>query len=87
MEVSCHLHTQPLDPWDRTVVHIEYKAGWTPELVWMFWRKEKPLALPAVQPQFIQPTASHWTDCANLAPLLNHDTAKYHSVHQCPHNS
>jgi len=33
--------TWPLFPLERTPVSIEYEAGWAPEPVWTFWRREK----------------------------------------------
>jgi hypothetical protein len=30
-------------------IPIEYVAGWVPELVWTFWRKEKSLNVPRIE--------------------------------------
>jgi len=45
MEVSGYLHTLPILPQERTVVHAECEAGCKPELVRTFWITEKLLAL------------------------------------------
>jgi hypothetical protein len=47
-EVSGELHALAGLPLGKVPpVPIEYKGGWAPELLWMFWRRGKSLA-PAV---------------------------------------
>jgi hypothetical protein len=44
--------------WERTLVPIEWEAGWNPQPVHMFWRGENLLPMPGFEPWFIiQPTA------------------------------
>ena len=55
-------------PGERTLVPTEQEAGWTPELVWSFWRREKiPCPYPDSNPGPSIPQYSRYTDYANLA--------------------
>jgi len=44
------LRNEPLIP-------TEKEAGWSPQSVWTFWRRDKFVALPAVEPWIIHPAA------------------------------
>jgi len=45
---------QPLYPQGKKpLIPFNYEAGWTPELVWIFWRREKSLAPTALKSRFI----------------------------------
>jgi hypothetical protein len=44
-----NITTRPLYPLESTPVSIELEAGWSPETVWTFWRREKSLTLAGIQ--------------------------------------
>jgi hypothetical protein len=44
MEVSGQIYTPAAVPREIIVAPIDCEAGWVPEPVWMFWRREKSLA-------------------------------------------
>ena len=44
--VMGHLHASAALLWERAQAPIEQEAGWTPELFWAFWKREKSL-IPA----------------------------------------
>jgi len=58
----------PLYPWKIILVIIEQEAGWIPEPLCTFWRRENLFLLPGSRLWFIWPVLSHCTDCAILAP-------------------
>jgi hypothetical protein len=63
MEVSAQLHAlATLPPGKSAPAPIGQEAGWSPEPVWMMYRREKPLAPAGIQTQTIQPVAHHYTN-------------------------
>jgi hypothetical protein len=67
----------------RTVVRPESEAGWAPELVCMFWRKN---SCHSRDSTLVHPAHSQSLDrlcCLASFPESWH-TAKFHSMKQCP---
>jgi hypothetical protein len=63
MEVSGQLHALATLPLGKEpLVFIGKEAGWTPELVWMLWRRGKSLSPARNRTSTIQPVASHYID-------------------------
>jgi hypothetical protein len=59
IEVSGQLHAAAaLLPWKEPLIPIAYEAGWTPEPIWMFWRRENVLVLPGIN-----------SDSASIQPI------------------
>jgi len=46
MTVGGQHHGQGSSPQERVLILSELEAGWGPEPVWMFWRREKSLLAP-----------------------------------------
>jgi hypothetical protein len=40
---------------ERTLVPLEYDAGWVPKLGWIFWRREKSFVPARIGPKIVQP--------------------------------
>jgi hypothetical protein len=59
-----------ITPEEKTHVPNVQEAGWGTEPIWMTWRGEKscPYQGSTFNPSAIQPVASHYTNCAILAP-------------------
>jgi hypothetical protein len=51
VEASGQLYTLATLPWEGAPLPIEYEAGCTPELVWIFLRREKYLACVGIPTQ------------------------------------
>lgn len=62
----------PLTPGEKSLVFTEQEVWWTPEPVWMFWRREKslnPARSHTTVPHLSRPQPSHYTNYATLFPI------------------
>jgi hypothetical protein len=50
-EVSITLRSLYPIPWKDTLLPIRQGAGWTPQPVWTWWRYEKFIFLPGIEPR------------------------------------
>jgi hypothetical protein len=72
MEVSGQLHVPAaLPPGKEPLVPTGQEVGWTPEPVWMIWRRGNswPYQDLNSDPSVVQPIASHYTNYATPAPV------------------
>jgi len=57
---------QLLYPREGTLVPTVQEAGWVPDWVWTFWRKELSLATAGIRTPARKPLANLYTDYANI---------------------
>ena len=86
MEVSGHSHLWPIYFWDRTMLLIEQKAGWTAECLNVL-EKRKILVPAQIQtPDHPAPLPSHYTYWAiqaavdKIKPSFSNDCTKQHRM-------
>ena len=71
MEPSGELHTLTHNAREESLICIVQEAGWAPQPVWTFWRRENLLSLPGNKPIFVScPAGSPFITLNELSYLM-----------------